>query len=299
MKKLLLLMLSAPLLAQDPDKSNAWSQVPSPLGGSPQAIGSYANGCQSGAVQVAAEGPGYKSIRRWRNRFYTQPVTRELIESVGQALGPRQILIGDMSQPLGGPMPFGHASHQNGLDVDFWFYSVSPGEAVPAELEPPTMADLYNGRLFQERWRPEYRQALWAAAQFPETARIFVNPVIKDFLCQTESDRSWLRKVRPWKGHDSHFHVRLNCPAVSFSCENQAPLPPGDGCNDDLKKWVRDQALALQFPKPAKKSKQAKGERLPHPQCAALLADYQNRAGAGQQARRNEAVNGEPARHYR
>ena len=31
------------------------------------------------------------------------------------------LLVGDMSQPRGGPMKSGHASHQIGLDVDIWF----------------------------------------------------------------------------------------------------------------------------------------------------------------------------------
>ena len=30
------------------------------------------------------------------------------------------LLVGDMSQPRGGPMLTGHASHQIGLDVDIW-----------------------------------------------------------------------------------------------------------------------------------------------------------------------------------
>ena len=30
------------------------------------------------------------------------------------------ILVGDMSQPRGGPMLTGHASHQVGLDADIW-----------------------------------------------------------------------------------------------------------------------------------------------------------------------------------
>ena len=30
------------------------------------------------------------------------------------------LLVGDMSQPRGGPMKTGHASHQIGLDADIW-----------------------------------------------------------------------------------------------------------------------------------------------------------------------------------
>jgi penicillin-insensitive murein endopeptidase len=39
-------------------------------------------------------------------------------------------------------------------------------------------------------------------------------------LCrETTGDRKWLGKVRPWWGHDYHFHVRLLCPADSAECE--------------------------------------------------------------------------------
>ena len=37
-----------------------------------------------------------------------------------RARGLPPLWIGDLSQPRGGPMPFGHASHQTGLDVDVW-----------------------------------------------------------------------------------------------------------------------------------------------------------------------------------
>jgi Penicillin-insensitive murein endopeptidase len=52
---------------------------------------------------------------------------------------------------------------------------------------------------------------------------------IKKALCrETTGDRTWLHKVRPWWGHDYHFHVRLFCPADSAECEQQDPPPPGD-----------------------------------------------------------------------
>ena len=47
--------------------------------------------------------------------------------------------------------------------------------------------------------------------------------------------------MRPWWGHDDHFHVRLACPADSPECTPQAPLPPGDGC-DALAWWFDPKA---------------------------------------------------------
>ena len=44
--------------------------------------------------------------------------------------------------------------------------------------------------------------------QDPLVQRIFVNAAIKKALCrEAGDDRAWLEKVRPWWGHDYHFHV--------------------------------------------------------------------------------------------
>ena len=73
------------------------------------------------------------------------------------------------------------------------------------------------------------------AALDPEVTRIFVHPGIKQALCaRAGDDRGWLTKVRPWWGHDSHFHVRLACPAGEPECRPQEPPPTGDGCGEDL-----------------------------------------------------------------
>jgi penicillin-insensitive murein endopeptidase len=245
-----------------------------PVGTTPQAVGGAANGCQLGAQTLEAEGDGFISIRRWRNRFYSQPVTLQLVRRVGHevaTLHGAKILIGDLSQPVGGEMPFGHSSHQNGLDVDIWFYAVPAGSQPDKEVEPPSMVDGAAGTLVPGLWQAAYRDALHAAAIFPQTNRIFVNPVIKAHLCNTESDTRWLHKIRPWIGHDSHFHVRLNCPPGSPECVTQAAIPPGDGCDADLYKWVADQSDAILNPKPPK-PRPPKPPKAPPETCTALLA---------------------------
>ena len=69
-------------------------------------------------------------------------------------------------------------------------------------------ASVVNDRL----WTPAHTRLLKRAASYPEVERILVNPGIKKKLCDTVTgDRSWLRKVRPFWGHDYHFHVRIGC----------------------------------------------------------------------------------------
>ncbi|MDO5090867.1 MAG: penicillin-insensitive murein endopeptidase [Cardiobacteriaceae bacterium] len=272
---LLLLAVAGGSAFAQKNTENRWSAIRTPNLATPQAIGGYANGCQMGAQTLAESGDGYVSIRRFRNRYYAQPVTLALIDRVSDAMAAqgRRILIGDLSQPIGGEMPYGHASHQSGLDVDFWFATVDSRERPRADIDkvdPPSMVDKAAGIMAPGRWRSEYRDALHAAATFAGTSRIFVNPVIKQHLCVTESDRRWLQKVRPWGGHDAHFHVRLHCPPDSPFCEAQKALPPGDGCDADLQNWIRDQSDAILNPKPPKPAK-PKAPKIPPAACEALL----------------------------
>ena len=97
---------------------------------------------------------------------------------------------------------------------------------------------------------PAHAAVINAAAKDPQVSRIFVNPAIKKALCRGAGrDRAWLTKVRPWYGHDYHFHVRIVCPADSPACISEPPLVPNDGCGGkDLDHWFTDAVLQ---PKPA------------------------------------------------
>ena len=56
-----------------------------------------------------------------------------------------------------------------------------------------------------------------------------------------------MRKVRPYYGHDDHFHVRLLCPEGAAQCTAQEATPEGDGCDANLDWWFSEEAL---HPKP-------------------------------------------------
>ena len=80
------------------------------------------------------------------------------------------------------------------------------------------------------------------AASYPEVERILVHPGIKKKLCDTVTgDRSWLRKVRPFWGHDYHFHIRIGCQPGSTGCKAQAATTPGDGCDKSLAWWFTEE----------------------------------------------------------
>ncbi|MGC1531987.1 MAG: penicillin-insensitive murein endopeptidase, partial [Bradyrhizobium sp.] len=88
------------------------------------------------------------------------------------------------------------------------------------------------------------------AAQEPAVQRIFVNAALKKALCrEAKGDRSWLSKIRPWWGHDYHFHIRIKCPAGSTKCESQPENKEGEACSAaDLAYWFKDDVI---HPKPS------------------------------------------------
>ncbi|PWR20141.1 penicillin-insensitive murein endopeptidase [Zavarzinia aquatilis] len=241
---LLIALAAAPAAAQT-RYDTPWAHVETPSQGPSHSIGGPARGCIAGAVALPAEGEGFQVLRRWRNRFWGNPELTRFITRFGAAVAAAQkrpVLIGDMSQPRGGPMATGHRSHQMGVDVDILF-TLGPMAASAREAltDPPSM--LRPGGLAVDTTRFGAAQVglLRLAAQDADVARIFVNFRLKKRLCETlpAADRAWLNKVRPWAGHDEHFHVRLRCPADSPACENQDPVPPGDGCDETLEAWFK------------------------------------------------------------
>ncbi|MGQ9366796.1 penicillin-insensitive murein endopeptidase [Azospirillum sp. ST 5-10] len=221
----------------------AWSGIAKPSRGVAQAIGGYAAGCLSGGVALSGEGPGYQVIRMSRRRYYGHPELVSFLRDFGggvAAAGLGTALIGDMAQPRGGPMRAGHASHQSGLDADVWLRLDLPSLARKAR---ESLAEInyvdYDRKRVTPAWSDRQAEMVRLAARDRRVERIFVNPVIKRELCRRDwPDRAWLRKVRPWYGHDGHMHVRLSCPPGSPHCVPQKALPDGDGCGDDLAWWL-------------------------------------------------------------
>lgn len=245
----------------------------------PAPYGSYAKGCVAGAAQLAETGPTWQAMRLSRNRNWAHPETVDYIQDLSrvaaQQPGWSGLYVGDLSQPRGGPMLSGHASHQIGLDADIWLRPANNLNLSRAERENISSISLRKnkGAFVNENWTPAHEQILKAAASDPRVARIFIFPGAKVQLCKTATgDRSWLRKIRPWYGHHYHFHVRLACPAGARGCVDQTPPPPGDGCAD-AQAWVNN----ILFPpppdpdaKPPKPRREVLLGDLPV-QCAAVL----------------------------
>ena len=239
--------------------SNVWSSVPAPSDGEAESIGGYANGCLNGGEALPAEGRGYQVVRLSRNRYYGHPVLIDFIQDLGNRVADKNLglmLVADMNQPRGGPMPSGHSSHQRGLDADIWLpldYKRIDGKRD--HLKSVAMADRHKYTMNYDAWSDGQAELIRLAAEDSRVARIFLNPRIKMELCDMEwEDRNWLRKIRPWFKHHSHFHVRLKCPQGNAACKDQAPPPAGDGCGKELAEWHPDKRK-LWKKSPGKKSR--------------------------------------------
>jgi penicillin-insensitive murein endopeptidase len=214
--------------------ASSWDQALAPTAAAPQAIGGYARGCQS----------GYQVLRPQRLRYFGQPTLIAFLQALGRKMAPLghgDLLIGDVSQPRGGPMSFGHSSHQSGLDADIWL-RFAPGPLSADQLRRPTPVSMVRAgaqTVDPAHWTQAQEDLIRLAAQSPGVARIFVNPAIKASLCARYGDQAdWLGVLRPWRGHDEHIHIRLTCPPGNPLCENQTPPPPGSGC-DAVQAWFQ------------------------------------------------------------
>ncbi|MDP9227516.1 MAG: penicillin-insensitive murein endopeptidase, partial [Actinomycetota bacterium] len=155
-------------------------------------------------VQLPAEGTdfftfdpilGYSPNREWR-RWGADTTIRTLLRVLAEyraahPLAPR-VGIADLSRPEGGPFGrrfggLGHASHQNGLDVDLYYPRLDRLELPPrsvAQIDRALSAELV-------------RRFVSARAVF-----VFVGP-------NTGLRRGPRKVVQKLVHHDDHIHVRF------------------------------------------------------------------------------------------
>ena len=183
----------------------------------------------------------------------------------------------------------GHASHQSGLDVDFWMLPAKRLNLSKKQRESISSISVRSSdqRDVNGNWTRDHVRVMKIAASDPAVDRIFVTAPVKVYLCENvKGDRKWLQKIRPYWGHHYHFHVRLKCPKGSKTCVKQKPTVAqlskgGLGCDKTLEWWVTDalnppkvdpKPKKKKDPKPAKKHpRQFTMDDLPR-QCQKVLA---------------------------
>ncbi len=218
--------------------------TPAPLAA--RAIGFYSRGCLAGAVPVPIDGEVWQVMRLSRNRNWGHPqlvaLVQRLAEDAAANDGWPGLLVGDLSQPRGGPMLTGHSSHQIGLDADVWLTPM-PERRFSATEREQLAATSMLGRdgihADTEVFTPYHAALIRRAASYPEVERVLIHPGIKKAMCQeTGADRSSFHKIRPYWGHHYHMHIRIGCPRDSVSCKGQAPAAGDDGCGREIDDWL-------------------------------------------------------------
>jgi penicillin-insensitive murein endopeptidase len=243
-----------PPLANPDDPKNPAKELfgrkPAPANLQARSIGFYTRGCLAGGVALPINGKTWQVMRLSRNRNWGHPDLVRSLEKLAEKapkVGWHGLLVGDMAQARGGPMLTGHASHQVGLDADIWLTPMPARELTRLEREEMSATNVVREDkkdIDPSVWTPRHTAIIRAAAEDPQIERIIVNAAIKKALCrEAGNNRSWLHKVRPWWGHNYHFHIRIACPKDSPDCKAQDPTPQSDGCGKDLDYWFQESIL--------------------------------------------------------
>ena len=223
---------------------------------------SIRRGCLAGAVALPINGATWQVMRLSRNRNWGHPKLIAFLERLAdkaKKIGWNGLLVGDMSQPRGGPMLTGHTSHQVGLDADIWFTPM-PIASFPAKsgnsCRPRHGGEGRPARRRPEVWTHARTELIRVAAEDPEVERIFVNAAIKKALCrEAGSDRDWLAKVRPWSRARLSFPRPDILSADSPQCKPQPPPESGEGCGHELDPGSRMQCCIRRRRPPSRRSR--------------------------------------------
>src|ERR1700751_987482 len=163
---------------QNPDAPSTpakelFARKSTPFPGPPRSIGGYFDGCLAGAMPLPITGPTWQVMRLSRNRNWGNPQLVRFIERFAEnakKVGWNGLLVGDMSQPRGGPMLSDHRSHQIGLDVDIWFTPMPDRVQSREEREFGLATDVVAPDMLDvdpEVWTQSLTELIRTAAQDP------------------------------------------------------------------------------------------------------------------------------------
>jgi murein endopeptidase len=197
------LALPAGALAQGSGEEPA----PPPASSGPsKAVGKPWNGRLVNGVQLPEAGPGFltwddplnqmpnRPDRRWGTTALVRTIERVLAGYQEAHPGALPVLVGDLSRPRGGIFDeryggLGHASHQNGLDVDVYYPR--------------------RDRRLRSAWRPDQVDRVLAQDLVDRfvaagAQRVFVGPRVG-----LHGPRAIVARLAH---HDDHLHVRIPNP---------------------------------------------------------------------------------------
>ena len=189
-------------------------------------------------------------MRLSRNRNWGKPRLLDYLErlaSDARALdGWPGLLVGDMSQPRGGPMLTGHTSHQVGLDADIWLTPMPDRILTEQEREDMTAVSMLKDPFSVD---PQIFTLLQVklikrAASYPQVARIFVHPGHQEGAMPNGS----ASRQGPRLARQGQAVVE---PPLPFPCAPRLPAGHGrlrESEAGDRRQWLRPGARPIGMP---------------------------------------------------
>ena len=157
------------------------------------------------------------------------------------------LVVGDLSRKAGGFLGIfdfkhnkwtGHKSHQNGSDLDVGYPTTidSGSKTLPSFL--------INGQINSVIDIERFWASVLVLNSHPDFLVLFVTTEIKKSMCKIVKDSGVpmssmkdpafiaLNRMQEWEGHESHFHIRYQCPDTSPRCVTVkfTSLDKGTGC---------------------------------------------------------------------
>lgn len=215
-----------------------------------KAVGFYTDGKIEKATLLPEKGEAFQQVYTERDTHWGTGMIVSMIENASEYLVTKWypgtvVMIGDVAKKFGGDIGT-HASHQSGLDADIPYIGNKGFDRVIANGEVKSSFD------YMKNWQFLRLIANQKIVQDGRTTtvlnRVFMNPVIhkgfcawaqKSDLLKNPLDQEIMSRIRPWEGHDKHFHVRLKCSPHYPACRNQqepAKFNPNDPCGLGAKK---------------------------------------------------------------
>lgn len=204
-------------------------------------VGFYTDGSLTDAECLPTHGEGFMQLYRDVNHiFATRPLLNMIVEAASD-LNEKypnrdRLQVEEMSAREGGDIE-GHASHENGLDVDIQFFKRDGVEHVPTAQQYYAPSMVVGGAVSPNFDVERNWELMKALHRHGDVQRIFIDTKLKAALCSYarstgdyNSNIKVLRSLQHQTNHQDHIHVRLRCPPNTPRCTPQADPPAGSGC---------------------------------------------------------------------
>lgn len=206
-----------------------------------RAVGFYTDGSLENGGCIPAEGDGYMQLYRDVNHiFATRPLLNMIVETASDMdekfPNRDRLQVEEMSAREGGEID-GHASHENGLDVDIQFFKADGVEHIPTAQQYYAPKMVVGGAVSPNFDLERNWELMKTLHRHGDVQRIFIDTKLKNALCKYArstgdytSNIKVLRSLQHQTNHQDHIHVRLRCPPGNNRCVPQGDPPPGSGC---------------------------------------------------------------------